>query len=181
MGIGQAPALNVPSTLRVRFNGTYHDLIFTGGDTSAPPIVSLTTQITGEVVSKKGKIKDKEQTILIENVLANEVDGNLVIQWGGPVLTEPYWQIRVAIGNSNAVGNEIATIPVSPVTYAILEVPPPSTTAVLPAAAWTALKNAIGADSIRISIWYRRFYQNAPPTGGGEVMQVRSQSDYLEY
>lgn len=114
--------------------------------------------------------------------MATEVDGNLIIQWGEAVLLEPYWQVLAFIGNSCAVGNQLQfSCSGDTMVYASVEVPQPAGAAVLPAVAWSALKDEIrakGESSARISIYYRRVYQNAVPDGG--MMQVRSQSNYIE-
>jgi hypothetical protein len=178
---GVVPNPNLPNEFIVRIFETDWQLHFLGGDTSEPPLIPTTVQIIGDKVNKKGKVKDKELTVSAANIMATEVDGNLVIQWGEEVILEPYWQIRVVVGDKNAVVNEIGTIPDSPSAYATIEVPPPAGAAVLPAAAWSALKNVLasnGQNVARVSIHYRRLYQNSIPNGG--MMQIRSQSNYIE-
>ncbi|MFB3887136.1 MAG: hypothetical protein ACE144_18070 [Thermodesulfobacteriota bacterium] len=175
-----APDPGTQTTIRVRFDDQDHDLLFLGGDTSPVPIVPLLAQMEGDKVNEKGKVKEKTKTISVENIRAREVEGNLIVQWGGIDLIRPYWQVRVLIGDS--FSNETAEISAS-LTYAGLEVPPPSGTAVLPAASWDKLKAELrskGKNTAHITIHYRRNYQNNT-TGRNELMQVRSQSDVLAY
>jgi hypothetical protein len=176
-----APDPNTQTTIRVRFDGQDHDLLFLGGDTSPIPVVPLLAQIEGDKINKKGKVKDKTKTISVENVWAREVEGNLIIQWGEIEVIDPYWQIRVFVGDSYS-DETPAPIPDS-LTYGMLDVPPPSGTAVFPKASWDKLKAELrlkGKNTVNISIYYRRIYQNNT-TGRNEMMQVRSQSDGLVY
>ena len=174
-GVGVVPDSD-PQTITVTIGGTgygagSHDLLFIGGDTSEPPMVLTYTTNQGK------KPQTKQHVCVYEN------GGNLIIKWEEPAdLLEPYWQIRVFVGDKYS--NETpAPIVTSGVTYAFLEAPPPSGTAVLPAATWTKLKNELqrkGENTVYISVYYRRIYQNTT-TGKNEMMQVRSQSDALAY
>jgi len=178
---GVVPTPNVPNEFIVRIFETDWQLHFLGGDTSEPPLIPTTAQVIGNEVNK-GKVKNKEIAVSAANIMAAEVGGNLVIQWGEAVILEPYWQIRVVVGDKNAVGNDIGAIPGSPLAYAMIEVPYPAGTAVLPADAWSALKSWIALNNdqhiARVTIYYRRMYQNSIQNGG--MLQVRSQSNYIK-
>ena len=168
----ETPVSGTSNTIRVRIDGQDHDLLFIGGDTSQPPMVQ--TYTTNSPKAAKPVTK--------QHVWAYENNGNLVIKWDEPAdLIDPYWQVRVFIGNkySNATPSPI---PTSGVTYATLEVPPQAGMAVMPTGSWTKMKDALRptTNKVYISVYYRRVYQNTT-TGRNEMMQVRSQSDGLEY